>query len=166
MCLTLQIQLLLRSAVPWFSLRPKCLGDPGVSCPPGPVLFAGKAREGDEGFAGVCLRPQLEAEEMPAPLAIPPCSTVPETGCNSHRHHTLKYCSSQSEVSTRHPPANIVWVSRQISGTGPGACPASLWVHEDCLPAAGLAVPQTFAPTWHRCCCFLWIEANCLWKRS
>lgn len=62
--LSLQIQLLLRSVVPWFSLvclRPKWLGAPGAALCPRPVLLAGKAREGDESFAGVCLPPQLEA---------------------------------------------------------------------------------------------------------
>lgn len=101
---------------------------------------------------------------MPAPLTIPQCSTVPETGYNSHLHHTGKCCPSQGEVSTCQPHTNIIWVSRQILGTGPAPPPPEL--HEDCLPAAGLAFPQTFAMAWHCCCCFFWIEANCLWKSS
>lgn len=62
-----------------------------------------------------CLQPWLSFKR----------SALPETGYNSHLHHTLKYRPSQSEVSTCQPHTNIIQVSRQILGTGPGACPAS-----------------------------------------
>lgn len=126
--LTLQIQLLLRSIIPWFPLgclRTKRPGASGATLSPQPGAFC---REAKGGRRGLCRRLPPTKAGGRGDTCSPGCPSS-TLQClklyNSHLHHTLKYCSSQSEISTCQPHTNIIWVSRQILGTGPGACPAS-----------------------------------------
>lgn len=123
-----QIQLPLGSIVPWFPqgcLRAKRPGASGAALSPQAGAFC---REGKARRRRLCRSLPATKAGGRGDACSPGCpSSAPRClkRYNSHLHHTLKHRPSQSQVSTCQPPSNIIWVPRQILGTGPGLCPAS-----------------------------------------